>query len=932
MKTMTYSFTEPFIEKLCDYIQTEYIDQGKDLSRVALVFGGKRPALFIRRELARRLKTNFFPPRFFAINEFIANIVGRKEEYTTGLDLDNHYLIYQIAKAHNSDVLRRRERFAEFLPWAREIAAFIDQIDLEDVRNDQLKNIEANAEIGYEVPEDINRLLEGIVDIREEYHRKLLAEKTYSRGLLYRRAAELIKETDFPEFDEILFCNFFYFNHCEETIVKELYERGKAALIFQGDQRLWPILDRTARRLKIDIKEGETPDPTTFDLKLYSGFDTHSQVCMVREILKKIPGKDLEKTVVVLPEASNIIPLLTEISPIVEEFNISMGYPLKRSSLYSLFENMFNAQLSRREQGYYARDYLKVIRHPFIKNLMLADNPAVMRVLVHKIEEVLTGQEPADISGSLFIDLEDILSCDELYMAASGMLDRMNISALRADMMKMLETVHEQFFSGMEDARSLGEFAGLLQAAMDLLVEKSFMRHYPLNLNIAAKVYEITDELKGAAFREEEFIQEEIFRIFKNKLDSEIVAFQGSPLKGLQVLGLFETRSLNFQHAIILDVNEGSLPNLNIYEPLIPREVMISLNLDRLELEEEIQRYQFMRLISSAKNVHLVYQESKEKEKSRFVEELIWERQKKSGTMEPVAVERPSFAVKIAPKEESVRKSPEVVEFLKDFRFSASSVNTYLRDPLEFYMNHVLAVREQEDLLDEPEARHVGTFVHNFLEHMFLPLVGKKYELTPRFLKTFEEEFDRRFDETFGRSMKSDSFLLKNVMSERLRRFLEAEARNERHVASILHLEKRFEDVIPLSCGKIHFGYIVDRVDKLKDGTIMIVDYKTGGNDLLPKALNKILPAGFSRETILQDIRSFQIPLYFHYLSGHFRDQKINAGLYNLRTMEFKKFLDEKNRAGTEQINEVFMNALDHVVSEILDPNVPFVRGDVVYS
>ena len=932
MKTITYSFTQPFIENLCDYIQEEYIAKGKDLSRVALVFGGKRPALFVRRELARRLKHNFFPPRSFAINEFIAYIVSRKEEYASALDLDNHYLIYQIAKNHGSDVLRRRERFAEFLPWAREIASFIDQLDLEDIENNRLKNIEANAEIGYEVPEDINRLLESIVDIREEYHRELLARRTYSRGLLYRRAAELVGETGFPEFDEILFCNFFYFNHCEETIVKDLYQRDMAVLIFQGDQRRWPILERTARRLDIDIKEGEKPDPTGFNLKFYSGFDVHSQVCMVREILKTIPDGDREKTVVVLPEPANIIPLLTEISSLVEEFNISMGYPLKRSSLYSLFESMFSAQLSRRKEGYYARDYLKVIRHPFVKNMMLADNPAVMRVMAHKIEEILTGQEPAGISGSLFIDLEDILNCEELYMTTSETLDRMNIPYSRDDMTVMLEKVHEQFFTGMEGSRNLEGFAGFLQAAMDLLVDKSFMRRYPLNLNIAAKIYEITDELKGAAFGAEEFTQEEIFRIFKNKLEREIVAFHGSPLKGLQVLGLFETRSLNFKHAVILDVNEGSLPNLNIYEPLIPREVMISLNLDRLELEEEIQRYQFMRLISSAENVHLVYQENKEREKSRFVEELIWERQKKNGVMEPVSVQRPSFSVKIAPKEEVVPKSREVAEFLKGFRFSASSINTYLRDPMEFYTNYVLAVREQEDLLDEPEARHVGTFIHHLLEHAFRPLVGKKYELTPRFIRTFEEEFDRCFAETFGRSMKSDSFLLKNVMSERLRRFLEKELNNERRVASILHLEQRFEDVIALSCGKIHFSYIVDRVDKLKDGTIMIVDYKTGGSDSLPKAVSKFPASVFSRDTILRDIRSFQIPLYFHYLSGHFPDEKINAGLYNLRTLEFKRFLDEKNRAGTGEINQAFLAALDYVVSEILDPNVPFVRGDVVYS
>ena len=144
-------------------------------------------------------------------------------------------------------------------------------------------------------------------------------------------------------------------------------------------------------------------------------------------------------------------------------------------------------------------------------------------------------------------------------------------------------------------------------------------------------MYDIVDEIRQAVFSEEPFPVEDLFKIFSEKIEREIVAFSGSPLKGLQILGLFETRALNFKHVIVMDVNEGVLPHVNLYEPLIPREVMISLNLDRLEQEEEIQRYQFMRLISSAKTVHLVYQESRDKERSRFVEELIWDAEKKCG-------------------------------------------------------------------------------------------------------------------------------------------------------------------------------------------------------------------------------------------------------------------------------------------------------------
>ena len=142
---------------------------------------------------------------------------------------------------------------------------------------------------------------------------------------------------------------------------------------------------------------------------------------------------------------------------------------------------------------------------------------------------------------------------------------------------------------------------------------------------------EIGDELKDCAFAEEIFEPRDLFKILDERLSSQMVAFSGSPLRGLQVLGLFETRALNFKNVIVVDVNEGLLPSLNIYEPLIPREVMIKLNLDRLELEEEIQRYGFMRLISAAQNVHLIYQQNSDRTRSRFLEELIWEQEERQG-------------------------------------------------------------------------------------------------------------------------------------------------------------------------------------------------------------------------------------------------------------------------------------------------------------
>ncbi|MBI3617195.1 MAG: PD-(D/E)XK nuclease family protein, partial [Candidatus Omnitrophica bacterium] len=616
------------------------------------------------------------------------------------------------------------------------------------------------------------------------------------------------------------------------------------------------------------------------------------------------------------------------------------------SGLYSLCSLVFQSQLSKKNDRYYAKDYLKTLRHPFVKNLRLSENipAAATRTLIHKIEEILTGKIPTSLPGSLFIRPEDIAGLDDLYPLTLETAGRLDIAtsppgrASRKELQRALEAIHQFLFTDWERLSNFQEFAACLGGFLDVLLEKSFMKKYPLNLNIARRMYEVKDELSTASFRQETFDQEEMFKIFDAKIARELVAFHGSPLKGLQILGLFETRSLNFENVIVLDVNEGVLPKLNIYAPLIPREVMISLNLDQLELEEEIQRYQFMRLLSSAKDVHLIYRESKDREKSRFVEELIWEEQKRVAIGSPrggaknllplqdiVPVTQTRFALKVTPRKTSIPKTPAMIERLRGMRYSASSVNMYLRNPVEFYYNYVLGLKETEDLLDEPEARQVGTFLHELLEDAFRPFLSKKPQIDSAFRSRFAKIFESKFEATLARSMRSDAFLLKAIITGRMERFLDNEASGaDRQVEEVLHLESRFEDLLRLPCGDIRFTYVVDRVDRLSDGTHMIVDYKAGAIDQMPRNIASIAAMTLTRESIAENIRSFQLPLYFHYLDRMFPGKPVNAALYNLRTLKFDKFMDAFDEAGRRRTSEVFLKALDFVMSEIFDPETSF--------
>lgn len=926
-RIITYNLTEDFIQNLAGFIDENFLKQGKDISRIALVFGGKRPALFLKKELSRKLKKGFFSPAFFSIDEFVQYSLSKKGPYLEVSDLDSCYILYTQAKKIAPDILKGREAFAKFLPWAREILGFIDHLDLEDIEAKPLESIQLKAALGYDVPENINALLESIISLRSAYHQTLKAKNIYSKGLSYLAVSKEIQEIDLAEFDYIFFCGFFYLHKTELAIIKKLYDSQKAVLFFQGSDEDWTVFKDISRAFSQPLKPKKAQKPS-YNLSVQAGFDVHSEVCLAREALKGT--KDHDKTVIVLPNPDNVVPLLSEISSCVSDFNVSMGYPLNRSSIYSLFEAISKAQETKKAKEYYTKDYLKALSHPLVKNLKLFANPSLTRVLIHKIEEVLLGIEKTPLGGTLFVKLQDIQNSSQLYEAGLAVMKNVDETVSWDEVKDAVLQLHRLLFASWETVANFYDFAICLEEFLDTLIKKSSLNNYPLNLKMAEKIFSIKEEFNGSSFNKEPFEKEDIFKVFKNRLDNVKVSFSGSPLKGLQVLGLLETRSLNFQNVIIMDVNETVLPSLKIYEPLIPREVMIGLGLNRLEKEEEIQRYQFSRLIASAKNVCLIYKDTDETQKSRFIEELIWARQKEQKSLDVLAIPKASFQIKVLPKKLEIEKTKDVVKFLRKLEYSASSINTYMQCPLSFYYKYVLHLEEKEDLLDEPQAADIGTFIHELLEETFSRFIGKRPYIDAKFRDYFNAVLDKKFSDEFQKKMKSDAFLIKQILDFRLERFLDNE--EQRDVAEILALEKNFKANIKLAGEDFKFQAFIDRIDRLSDGSLLVLDYKTGDTGNLPSSNpEKIEAAGFAREALKNTIKSFQLPLYLYFAENDkkYKGAQTNAALYSIKDLSdnqglVKLFKEEKDIAGKEKVKAVYLKALETIVCDILNPKAPF--------
>lgn len=918
-KIITVPFTEEFLPHVVDYVYRYYEQHGGDLSRLCLVFGGRRPELFIKKDLARRIGKAFLPFKFFTIDEWMAYVAFGPQVPVPGSDLDHCYTIYQLAGKLCPWVRQGRETFALFLPWAQEILHFIEQLDLEDVPSESLNHIKEHAEIGYSVPEDINKLLMHLGVLRQAYHQQLEARQLAPRGYQYLQAARRVNACDVSAFDEIVFCNFFYLHRTENTVIKNIYDRAQVVLFMQGDQRRWPALGRIADTFGTPILEGKAVAPTKFDLKIYEAFDSHAQAGLVNQILQGIGLS--ESTVIVLPDGDFLLTLLTAVGGELGEFNISMGYPLKRSALYTLLTLVIEAQNRRKGPLYYVKDYLSLLQHPLVKNWDLKSQPGVVRVLIAKIEEALKGQVLTDLSGRLFFDLQDVLRDEKLWGGVTQSLQAIDVKVSLNELKEKIQLIHKVFFSDFESICCPQDLACVLERFVDFIEEQGTMDKYIFNAQIALRMQDICEELISCSFARETFEPRDLFRVLKERLSRQMVAFSGSPLRGLQILGLFETRALNFKNVIVVDVNEGLLPSLNMYEPLIPREVMIKLNLDRLELEEEIQRYGFMRLISAAQNVHLIYQQNNDRTRSRFLEELIWEQEQRLGVIGGVAIVQGAFEVCVQGQQRRIPKTAAMGEYLKDFKFSASSINTYLQNPYLFYCQYVLGLRPKDDLLETPESRHIGVFIHDLLQEAFRGFVGKKPLLDEDFRKYFQKITEARFAAVFGRANRSDTFLMETVLKTRLERFYNFEAsRCAQEVKRLLFVEKKFEDVMTLGGRQVHWTYRVDRVDEMMDGTICILDYKTGSVEAMPQDLGAIENDNLSREYIRDCVKSFQMPLYVHYLRRQFPGVEVKSAFYHLRTMSMDTFSGPV---------EGYFKALDFIMAEIFNLEIPFVDDPV---
>lgn len=585
---------------------------------------------------------------------------------------------------------------------------------------------------------------------------------------------------------------------------------------------------------------------------------------------------------------------------------------------------VLTAQKNRKNDKYYVKDIISVLANPLAKNMRFIGNPSVTRIIVHTIMQHFDRfNQEAEFKEYQFIDPDEIKNNIKLQKDVSRTVSLYWQTVSPNRVSEILNEIFDLFFYRPQHISNMADMGSYLKYISDIIVEKSFIKTYPFNLGAINILYDIAGQFEKAVCTNEKFEQYEIFYILEEILLKGNISLVGSPLKGLQILGTMETRGISFKNVYILSMSDSVMPSIKETSPLIPKDIMNSLGIGYISRETDIQKYHFMSLIASAENVTLIYPDDEKNGRSRFIEELIWKEQSEKKSLKVANVIKAVLSNKtILNNKQEFSKTDKIKDFLKNFSYSPTSIDTYLRCKLQFYFKYILQLAEQTDFEQNYEKLNIGNFIHEFLEETFYKGLNKS-TLTYQNFKEYKILLDKKLEYYFKQHETGKIFLLKKLIKKRLCDFYENE--QKQNFKEILEAEAKFTSKIKTADGIYNLKLKIDRIDKNEDDSLYVIDYKTGSIETPLKAKLNGEIKGDQREFIQKNIKSFQLPVYkFVYEQENPGRTIANCILYSIRDCKKTYLFDTKMSVEDKQnIYNICLEQLKYIITEI-NSEIPF--------
>ena len=891
------------------------INQQDSFENTVIILPSQRAGVFLKQEFKKQIPVGFLP-KIINIEEFIEEVSEFKKVDTIQL-LFHFYSVYKNTE-------EKSEEFESFFSWAITVLQDFNEVDQHLVNAKDLfrylKDIEHLKKWSVKKPieetkmmKDHFNFMEKLGEYYDNFYSYLVERQIGYQGLIYKEATKKIGEyAEKHNKNNYYFIGFNALNKSEEYLFQQMLSQGNTEIYWDIDSAFLKNKHQAGtfiRRYKSDWKYYLTNPIQTIssnfiqpkNIEIIGASKNVTQIKYAGEILKNLPS--YSNTAYVLADESLLPITLNSLPKEVKAINITMGYPLKDIPTTSLFTSIFDLfitqeKLQRKsQQQFYHKDILQFFKHPAIQPLLITDDKHIFDEISLKIAR----DNDAFIS---YFQLESFLN------------------SVEEKTKNTLLNIFKAFENSGEFIQRIINLISLLKNVSSSLEREYLFRFHTTftQLQNLQTEYNYLKTLKT------------IQQLFNQLIQSENLSFRGEPLQGLQLMGMLETRVLDFENVIITSVNENVLPKGNSQNSFIPFDVKLEFGLPTYKEKDAIFSYHFFRLLQRAKNVYLLYNSENDSfgggEKSRFISQLLH--------LKDTISEKQIAPKVITEKKEAITisKTPEIINSLKKQAlkgFSPSTLTNYLYNPIDFYKHKILGLKEYKEVEETVAANTMGTIIHDTLDVLYQPFIGKLIsknnlkEMLPKiedFVVFYFKKYFHNSDVYTGKNR-----LIFEISRDYIERFInnEINSLNENDELKIIATEKDLEAEITIEGFNfpIKLRGQVDRIDQL-NGITRIIDYKTGN----VTAANLKVP-DLSIITDEKYSKAIQVLLYAFLYTQNFEASELESGIIsfkNLKSGLLKVDFNRKDHQITQEKLDEFINSIKNLITEIFNPEIPFIE------
>lgn len=947
---------KPFLYQVATLFYQQY---GAEIHRLAFVFPNRRAGLFFQKYLSEISEKPLFSPSILTINDLFMQLSGKHPADK----IQMLFRLYELYKQRSGS----SESFDEFIYWGEMLLNDFDDIDkyMVDARMlfrnvSDLKSLD--DDFNYLSPEQVQairsfwssfypkgdspnqqhflELWEILYDLYAGLRTSLAKDGCGYDGMIFREVVEQLEKepmSDFP-FDQVVFVGLNALSVSEERLLLALQKKGVADFywdyvgpwVTDPDNKASFFLERNLRLFPSRMQLPGT-EPVQAEIRVMGVPSAIGQAKQVYPILQaladeqQLTDESALRTAIVLPDEHLLVPVLNAIPEAIQHINVTMGYPLAGTPVAALMEYILTLQKNIRYVDrvpvFYFRDVLPILNHQYV----MAAAPEEVSQLV---KDMTAGNR-------IYVHAADLNRHELLSILFTPV---QNTEELSDFLIHVLEALNACLRNKRPNPDDEEKISNSTQTTAD--IEQEFIFHYFATVN---RMKEVMREAKI------EMRLDTYFRLLKRMTDLITIPFEGEPLSGLQVMGVLETRALDFDRLIILSMNEGIFPLKKAANSFIPYNLRRGFGLPTYEHQDSVWAYHFYRLIRRAKQVTLLYDTRttglQTGEVSRFVHQLRYHYQYPL-IDELVVYDVASSAVPPI----SVQKTTEVEKLLSDFlsggtrALSASAINTYLDCPLKFYFSVLEQIQEEDEITETVERDVFGSILHKVMEDLYAPFKGKL--VTADLLKLLRKDqplltgtIARAFAELFFKSpvvrpLEGENFLTGEMIRKYAEKILEQDACFTPF--HYIESEKKVRATITLSDRRVvQLKGFIDRVDSL-DRVLRIVDYKTGSGKLDFESVEGL----FDKEAKDRPKAVMQVFLYawMYQQLPEYTGMPIQPAIYYLRTLFQRSFNpvveQKKGRGKADKVNSFqefvadFEGKLRQCLDEIFNLDIPFTQTE----